>query len=732
MVSAQSTNQALSQLLADASVRNRLPDSLMSYRANVETEFTTLLRREDGNEIVAAIEQVASTVRWNRVNGYHQRVSGYRTQQLSLTVSMLTIMRSGWVAPTLYGNRLQLMGLASDSVRSTGAQAANKSRVQQRSRSGSRTDSILAVHPLAADRDRYYQFSGGDTVVTMHALNRVIPIVHVRAQPRADLNNSQLTVVLFDGELDLDASSGSLVRMRGHFVQRGGKRSAGGGGGASLWGDAVAYIEYENAERMGTYWLPAKQRIELQAMLPIIGDNKAVIRIVSRFSDMVVNDTVVAIPVASGDSLRRRARNTLSYAPGDSMSRYNNWMTSIGLLSEGMHADDFEDIAPDRWRSTGPPRVDMMASHASDVLHFNRVEGFYTGAGIRIALRDAAPGTIVRANAGYAWAEQTLRGRLEVSHKRGAWGVEARGGRWIDNTNDFRVPMDSGNTIGALLGSIDPYDYVSRSGAGVSLIGQPESRRARVRFDIGVGDDRYVASQYTRSPLGGKAFRANRGVDAGGYLRSAVVAEWHPGAAAEFVAPGVGFRLSYERGDGTLSWQRMEARVTGRKNFGPFTLALRSDIGQVLGKRIPSQQLFELGKYQNLPGYEDKEFAGSRAAVLRAGLLYKSPFLNVPIRLGNSFWLPAISPGLSAGIQSGWTDAPTLAASESIARLGYTDGLDQSGMPVRLPVSRVTDGVRASVTAGVRLFGGGVFIGSTRPIDHTEPWKLLIAFGQAW
>ena len=69
---------ALQRLLSEASTRNRLPDSLVSYKANVETEIAVLLRREEGTEAVAAVEQVASTLRWNRAGKYDQRVQGYR------------------------------------------------------------------------------------------------------------------------------------------------------------------------------------------------------------------------------------------------------------------------------------------------------------------------------------------------------------------------------------------------------------------------------------------------------------------------------------------------------------------------------------------------------------------------------------------------------------------------------------------------------------------------------
>ena len=706
------TPRALRDLLADASKRNVLPPSLISFRSNVETEISILLRREEGNEAVAAVEQVASTLKWNRTGFYDQHIVGYRAQQTGPNISMLSVFQTGWLNPVLYGNRLR--------VRS------NSSRRTSPGRAGTRSDgadTLPAIHPLAVDREQYYRYTGGDTIVTVRAGDRVIPIAHVRVQPRLDVKSA---MVLFDGEMDLDASRGTLVRLRGHFVRVNGPRR---GMVASL-GDAVAFVEYENGERDGEYWLPAKQRIELQATFPGLGDGRAVIRIVSRFSQLDVNDTVLdARTLAAADSLRARSRRRLSFAGTDSLSRYSAWLGDVGAMSVGMHSDDFNDIGPDRWRSTGAPRLDYTVPRVSDAIHFNRVEGLFTGTGIKWSLRDLAPGVVVRANAGWAWSEGTARGRLSVERKRGNTLVELRSGRSLDNTNDFRVPLDSGNSIGALFASQDPYDYVDRRSATVAAVRTIGARRLLTRVEFGVADDRYRPSSYVRSPLGGDAYRDNRGIDEGSYLRSAALLEWHPDFSAEFVKPGVGARLSYERGDGTLTWQRAEVRVTARKPFGPFVALARGDVGTVFGSRIPPQQLFELGKFQNLPGYEDKEFAGSRAAVLRATLQYATPYFRRPIRAGR-FFLPALAPGLSVGVQSGWADAPTAAARASIERLGAP--IDSTLLALMAPVSRPTDGIRASLTAGLRLFSGGMFVGATRKVDQAAPWRALITFGQQW
>lgn len=705
---------ALRDLLAEASQRNVLPPSLISFTAHVETEISVLLRREEGNEAVAAVEQVASTLKWNRTGFYDQHIVGYRAQQTGANVSMLSVFQTGWLNPVLYGNRLR--------VRATSPAGGQPGRARPSTRA-SAADTMPAIHPLALDRDRYYRFSGGDTIVTMRAGDRVIPIVQVRVQPRTDLTAA---AVLFDGTMDLDASRGTLVRLRGYFVRLNTRRR---GVMASI-SDAVAFVEYENGERNGAYWLPAKQRIELQATSPAFGDGRVVVRIVSRFSQMQVNDTVLdARTLAVADSLRALSRRRLSFAGTDSLGRYGAWRTDVGALSLGMHADDFNDIGPDRWRPTGAPRLDVTVPRASDVFHFNRVEGVFTGTGLKWSLRDRAPGVVVRANAGWAWNEGTARGRVSVERTRGTTVLEVRSGRSLDNTNDFRVPLDSGNTMAALFGSQDPYDYVDRRSATVAAVRTFGARRLLTRVEFGVADDRYRGATYARSPFGGNAYRDNRRVDAGRYRRSAALVEWHPDVSAEFTRPGLGARFSYERGDGTLAWQRAEARATARQPFGPFLALARGDVGAVFGSRIPPQQLFELGKFQNLPGYDDKEFAGSRAAVLRASLQYTSPFFRQPVRVGR-FFLPALAPGLSVGVQSGWTDAPTDAARTSIERLGAP--IDSTRLALWAPVSRPTDGVRASLTAGLRLFSGGVFVGATRKVDQPAPWTALVTFGQPW
>ncbi len=710
--------QSLLQLLERASKGNALPRDLVSYSARVETEIAVLLRMAEGNELVSYIEQVASDLRWTRTGLYEQRIVGHRAQQSGISISMLSVTPVGWITPTLYGSRFQLRN------RST-----NDSSTASRRTTGDGADTMPIVHPLAPDRDNWYSYSGGDTESTIHLPDRSIPIAVVRVHPRKDLTKP---AVLFDGEISLDVTRGTLVRFRGHFVRAGSKSSWPG----SL-GTAVAFVEYEQSERDGKYWLPRTQRIELQASSPLFDETRAVIRIASRIVDLKVNDTIIEASVlAKADSTRRNVHRRLTFAPSDSMSSFNNWSLGIGTITDGMHADDFDDLGPDRWRSTGAPRLDIAAFRLSDVVRYNRIEGLYTGLGAKIALRDLAPGYQIRASGGYAWNEETVRGRVSLEKRTPSWKYELRLGRSLDVTNDFRFPMDSGTSlIGGLLGS-DPNDYVDRSSAMLFATRFVGKRELLLRAELGYADDRYRSATVTRGVFKKGDFRENRNVDEGGYIRSGVIAEWRPDVSAELMKPGIGARLSYERGDGTLSYQRVELRSVVRKHVGPLIATSRIDAGVVNGGIIPPQQLFELGEQQNLPGYGDKEFAGSRAILARGQLMYISPFLRDPIRISRRLMIAGINPGVSVSVQSGWTDAHSHVARSALQRLTppLKEALTQSAPSEseRLQIdsdnsqllSRPTEGVRTTVSAGLRFFSGAIFVGWARPVDRSFPWKL--------
>lgn len=706
---------AIRQLVERASVSNRrVPESLRGYRARVESELAFVARQGDGTEQTFSVEQTENVVHWDRSGPYEQRVVGYRSQSVGLTLSAVGMFRQAWTVPILYGNRITLLFGQQDSTR--------------RRRRG-RPDITVAVHPFADDRGGRYRFSGGDTVVTINPGSRDIPVVRVHVEPRGDRLTRSLAA--FRGDIELDAQRAEIVRLRGYFVTLGPKPNIRSRVFDSQF-ETIAYVELENGEFEQRYWLPTYQRIEAQATLSLLGEQRAVFRVISRFHAMVVNPPETSIAVNRGDTLRL-APYRLTFAPADSIRRFADWSRDLGEATSAVRADDFTDLAPDRWRPTGRPLVRLRFQDPADLFHYNRVEGPYTGVAVEARLRDAAPGWIVRGTIGRGWSDGAVRGRALIERQHGQWWPSVRVGRSLDITNDFREPFDSGSTLGALF-SVDDYDYVDRR---IALVGLTRfltrQRDVWLRLEGGFASDGYVAATRDRGPLarGDSGFRFNRGVDAGQYRLATLKLAVHPDVNAAFVRPGLGALLQAETASGDIDWRRVELRLVARRTFGPMIYAARADAGVVAGDSIPAQQLFELGENQNLPGYGYKEFAGNEAVVIRGLAMYPLPLWRAPLRLGRMV-LPGVAPMVSFGAQSGWAGAPTAAARSAIVRLGTTGDstLGNAGSVTGSPVSRPTAGLKSSIDFRLRFFGGAVSVGVARAIDHHQSWRIVAGLAQ--
>lgn len=689
------SSAALRELIAAAAVENhRPPPSLRGYESHIETEASLLVRDTLGREHSAEIEQLATRATWNRNAGaYDLHIIGYRSQSVGVPYSTLSIVR-GWTVPSLYGERLSM-----------GAYFAPSRR---------RNDTLIAVHPFAADRDNFYHFSGGDTVATLHIGGRTIPIARIRVHPSF---HGLTTLAAFDGEIDLDADRKQIVRMRGQFVRIGGYPTKRTRLYESLGVIAVAYIEFVNAEVQGKYWLPSFQRTEFQAGFPLFGSNRPVLRLVSTISDIAVIDTG-AVVTDSLDRLRVR----VTWAPSDSVSRFSAWQNELGVESGSVHADDFDDLAPDAWRPNGPPRLDLFPNRTSKMFRFNRVEGLYLGFAPSVDFRSAAPGLSAGAFGGWAFTEETARGGAFVKYQHGDNTYGLRVERALASTNDFGIPLDDDPGFGALLGSVDNYDYVDRSTAMVSLthvLGAVDV--GLLTLQAGAGTDRAEHARLSHGLIPfGNGFLPNRGSVPGSYALGSADLELHPNVSGDYVQPGFGGRLHYEIGEGDIDWQRIEASVSARQYWGPVSVAAHADGGLLLGDRPPPQQLFELGGNGLLPGYDYKQFAGDRAVLFRTFASYRFKVLEKPMYFIRNYYIPGLSPGLAASIQGGWTGVSSTGAAEAVRELGVANGV---------PVSQASNGVRATVGGGITLFSDILHLGVARPVDHGAPWRFVFGVG---
>ena len=699
---------ALSRLLTAAAMVNaQVPERLKAYRGRVETEMSVVVLDSGGRERTTQLEQIASDVRWRAPDRYDQRVIGYRSQSIGPTFSLMSLF-GGWTVPTLYGNRLQL-GLTSSSDPNTVINAARRT---------------LAVHPLAGNRDQYYLYEGGDTAVTLFSNGRQIPIARVRVTPRP---NAPGDAILFLGDMYVDADWKQIVRMRGRLVEvRNGKVTI--SAGSRIPGvSGASFVELVNSEVNGQYWLPAFQRTEIQARIATFGDFRTIVRVVSRFSDYQPNDSSWSGPEAAAG-----VKHSLTFASSGAQQKFNDWERPIGAASSDVYYGELDDLAPSEWRSTGGSSgFRFWPRTFAEVFRFNRIEGLFTGIAVEKDLRDNSPRLSVHASGGWAWAEQTARGRLSLERATSRTTSGLRIERALAHTNDFKLPFSWGATLPALLGSTDNFDYLDRvSGTAFVTRSLGLKQRSLIGLEFGPGRDRAVKQNISRGLFvetdGG--FRPNRGIREGDYFRTVASLQFNPEISGMFVDRGLGARIYYERADGGLTWQRLEFRLAARREFGPFQLYAHGDAGTLLGKPAP-QVMFELGGDEGLTAYDYKEFAGDNAALGRAVLGYTLPFLRAPIHLPSRLIIPGLAPGLAAGIHAGWTEISGPAAQRALLELGSTTD-PVTGITV--PISRPTNGVRATAEFLFTLFNGALSAGITRPIDTHGAWKFTARMGQGF
>jgi hypothetical protein len=240
--------------------------------------------------------------------------------------------------------------------------------------------------------------------------------------------------------------------------------------------------------------------------------------------------------------------------------------------------------------------------------------------------------------------------------------------------------------------------------------------------ELAFASDRAESSRLSSAMFHKSLFRPNRNASTGDYGRVGVSLELHPNVTGGTLGSGMGARVLYEAASGDLDWQRAEVRLAGRTYWRGLVFASRVDGGAVFGSTLPPQTLYELGGGLDLPSYRYKEFGGDRAALGRALGAYHFPVLRTPIRLR---WLvlPGLSPGIGAGVQGGWAEASSPAARSALLALGG-DGVT--------PLSRPTDGVRATADVRFTLLSGAIGAGFARPIDHAGKWKPFFVWGAAF
>lgn len=682
---------ALQELVYRAVAANQhLPTELVGYRAEVESEATMIILTAEDEELVGQVEQIASQLEWDREGLHEQRVIGHRVESASPNLSVITLLPEGWLFPTLYGDWLRTTTPA-DSVED-----------DERGATGYR-----AIHPFSDAGHEHYFYEGGDTIDIVELPERTLRIIRVHIRPRTVPTER---VLLFHGEIDLDADYHQIVRLRGRLVtlqpQAGLLHRI-----LAHTLTAAAYLEFVNAEYEGHYWLPYTQRFEAQA-LSGLSESRAVVRVVSKFYEhQIETGPPLADSIASEIE---RQEPKLTFAPRDSLASYGRWRTTPGAMTTPLSAHDFDDVGPPALRRTGPPHLSFGGRRFSDLLRYNRVEGLYTGGGATLDFRDLAPGLRLRAMAGWAWKGATPRASLDLSFEREHWKTTVGVGRELVVTNDFLPALERYPGIFTFIGAPDDFDYLDRRRLGLTTTRRlPGPSDSEIRLEVNWHDDRPEERRLTRSPISRDTLRLNRPLTPGHYLHSRLVLGFGRSQNVHSIRPGLGAQLAIERASGQLEWHRIQTALQYRNHYGPLTTAIRLDAGIVLGAEPPLQSLYEIGGGSTLPGFDYKEFAGDRAAIIRTTLRMRTGILDDPIRLGKLI-LPPIAPAPAIRWQLGWTTASTQTIERMVEELG--------SVPTRRP--------RHSIDLGLTFLSGTIGIGIARPLDQSAPWRFT--WGAGW
>jgi hypothetical protein len=552
---------------------------------------------------------------------------------------------------------------------------------------------------------------------------RMMSVIAIEVAPVKNLPREE---TLFEGEMELDPATNALVRLYGRMVVVG-KKS----GGFMNFEPTITLIDLVNQRLPDGTWAPRMQRYELQTSSSLASGYGAARRVITRFHN---STPVPGRPGSLGGVAASTSGYVLTSAPRDSLRHFRNWRLGEGKATDAVSEDDFARYRADRLRPDGPPILLVQGFHRSDFIRLNRIEGIFTGISLIERFRDKAPGWSLAGSAGWAWWEHRVRGAAGIAKRDRKRVIELGVVRSLDVTNKFRNQFDNPSTAG-LVGR-DPWDYLERQSVGASFTRLLKHKEGSIiQLEVSRTDDNAVEVHKEKSWFGG-LYRPNRNITEGNYWRSRLTFDWSPSVSPLFARNGVGFHAEVENGNGDLDYTRLEGRIVTRHSLGgKFFVITRLHGGATLGDTPPQQQLFEMGGPVGLPGYEYKEFAGNRGILFRTRITYPLGFLDQPYRLGSGVTVPSLSPAISIGFQSGFTDATNAGARAAVRALGDKRDektgeliLDDGGMP--LPAAVPTDKFRSSVDIRIGIFGDALAVGFARALDAGRKTKFIFAFGR--
>jgi hypothetical protein len=653
-----------------------IPAGLDDYRADMGATIYLSLQADtaQGGELPVTVDEFAGEVRWDRGGDVQQTVQGHRVRMLApAPYTIGSLVAAPWVVPHLYGNTITVFSLS--------ATPSARARIAR------------AVHPFSFRGTDFYHYRAG-TPVRVSTSEGAVTLVPITVRPRAGKIEEAAAAEtrLVAGTFWADVDRAAIARARFGFVERGGR---------FVVTETGMFFELEGALVGGRYWLPHRQRREMQVASPLLGGAVAV-RAVTTLSGFELN--------TGWDAEQPGVRLVWRLEDADEA------FARIPPAAEERAPDigDFADLAAivrpvDR---TGGVRASLRYDRGEHLFRFNRVEGAFLGLGVRVEPADPERRDWdVYTHVGWAFAESTPRGELAFRWHPGApnapgprWSATLGGYRRLRDMTSFRPPLqwELGYAAGAALGGYDVRDYYDAAGVEAIATRRSGSWTARLGGRLESHDS---VTRNTTSYLFGTAqdFPDVAPAEPGTHAAVEGTLRYARGTGAFGVGPGVIAQLTADQGLGDFGVTRATALLSTRFPSRFVTLIARGDAGMIVG-RAPPQFLYRFGGIEGLRGYARNEFGGSTAVLGRARvLLHLPPYGQEPLFRAGLFLFPPLRPALVLSGDAGWASVSD-DSRESLLRLGAAE----------------TDGVRSSYGAGLSLFEDAVSIEYVWPGDGGE------------
>lgn len=494
-------DSATRRVVERAIARQSDQDTLVAdYTARLHYRLTVAFGRRRWARVPPfGVEEQDAAVHWQRPNDIRVDLLGERSRSRSPDADINSGFDRPWFIPRALGDSVRILN--------------------------SDFPARAALHPFALDGPSWYRYAISDSVKVGDGRGQLITLLGITVVPRRS------GPALVAGTIWVDEGTWDVVRFSFRFV------------GTGLWSvpdhpthaDTVEAakdnrlverilsvdvdLEYGLQDRR--FWMPFRQTLSGQVVIPYIGDFVIPFSISTTFDDYEINsgrtiaftlplpDTARADSADSSgrrdragrsDSTGRRdiagrldggGRYEMHVPPRDSLRAYAGWTDSLVLDRPGdARVDQIQverqlaDLAETLPREmTGAPGPGVALEHLGDALRYERVQGLALGLGWKAPIPGIRYASVYGA-ARYGFSDDRVTGRVELIR-------ESPAGRWTLRGYREVTPVDRAFPAGALANSVNAL-FTAHDGADWML-----AQGAEIRYvtSLGVGVDLSLAGR---------------------------------------------------------------------------------------------------------------------------------------------------------------------------------------------------------------------------------------------